>query len=260
MAGIFELSGRRVMVTGGARGIGGAIVRAFARVGARVAIADSDLPAAQALAGEIGQAAAALAIDVRDRASVESAFAKVVAHFGGLDILAANAGVSTMQRAVDLSDEEWDFNFAVNARGVFLSNQIACRHFLAEKRAGIIVNTASLAGKVGAPLLAHYSASKFAVLGWTQALAREMAPHGIRVNAVCPGFVRTSMQEREIVWEGELRGMTPEAVRAEYVSLTPMGRIEEPEDVADVVLFLASDAARFMTGQGINVTGGVRMD
>ena len=181
-------------------------------------------------------------------------------HLGALDILAANAGVSTMRRAVDITDDEWEFNFDVNARGVFLSNQIACRYFLAQKRAGVIVNTASLAGKVGAPLLAHYSASKFAVLGWTQALAREMAPHNIRVNAVCPGFVRTSMQEREILWEGELRGMTPEAVRAEYVSLTPMARIEEPEDVADVVLFLASDAARFMTGQGVNVTGGVRMD
>jgi NAD(P)-dependent dehydrogenase (short-subunit alcohol dehydrogenase family) len=260
MAGIFDIAGRRALVTGGARGIGAAIVRAFARAGARVAIADSDLPAAQALAGEIGEAAAAFAIDVRERASTESAFAKAIAHFGGLDILAANAGVSTMRPAIDITDEDWDFNFAVNARGIFLSNQIACRHFFAEKRAGTIVNTASLAGKVGAPLLAHYSASKFAVLGWTQALAREMAPHGIRVNAVCPGFVRTSMQEREIVWEGELRGMTPEAVRAEYVSLTPMGRIEEPEDVADVVVFLATDAARFMTGQGINVTGGVRMD
>src|SRR5579885_2491795 len=181
MAGIFDIAGRRALVTGGARGIGAAIVRAFVRAGGRVAIADADLPAAQALAGEIGEAAAAFAIDVRDRASVEGAFAKVVAHFGWLDILAANAGVSTMQRAVYLTDEEWDFNFSVNARGVFLANQIACRHFLAEKRAGIIVNTASLAGKVGAPLLAHYSASKFAVLGWTQALAREMAPHGIRV-------------------------------------------------------------------------------
>ena len=165
-----------------------------------------------------------------------------------------------MRRAIDLTDEEWAFNMDVNARGIFLSNQIACRYFLGAARAGVIVNTASLAGKVGAPLLAHYSASKFAVLGWTQALAREMAAHRVRVNAVCPGFVRTSMQEREIVWEAELRGMTAEAVRAEYVSLTPMGRIEEPEDVADVVLFLASDASRFMTGQGINVTGGARMD
>jgi NAD(P)-dependent dehydrogenase (short-subunit alcohol dehydrogenase family) len=225
-----------------------------------VAIADLDLAAAQELAAAIGRGAAAFEIDVRDRTSTQRAFDAAVRHFGALDILAANAGVSSMRRAVDITDEEWEFNFAVNARGIFLSNQIACRYFLAERRPGAIVNTASLAGKVGAPLLAHYSASKFAVLGWTQALAREMAPHGVRVNAVCPGFVRTSMQEREVVWEGALRGMTPEAVRAEYVSLTPMARIEEPEDVADVVLFLASDAARFMTGQGINVTGGVRMD
>jgi meso-butanediol dehydrogenase / (S,S)-butanediol dehydrogenase / diacetyl reductase len=260
MAEIFDLQGRRAFVTGGARGIGAAIVRALAGAGVSVAIADLDEDAAKALAAEIGGGAAAFAIDVRDRASQQRAFDKAIDHLGALDILAANAGVSTMQPAIDITDEEWEFNLAVNARGVFLSNQIACRYFLKEKRKGIIVNTASLAGKVGAPLLAHYSASKFAVLGWTQALAREMAPHNIRVNAVCPGFVRTSMQEREIVWEGQLRGMSPEAVRAEYVSLTPMARIEEPEDVADVVLFLASDASRFMTGQGINVTGGVRMD
>ncbi|MGD1039158.1 MAG: SDR family NAD(P)-dependent oxidoreductase [Roseiarcus sp.] len=260
MTDIFDLKGRRALVTGAAGGIGAAIVRALARSGVRVAIADLDFAAAQQLAQGIGSEALALEIDVRDRTSTERAFQSAVEYFGGLDILAANAGVSTMRRAVDLADEEWEFNMSVNARGIFLSNQIACRYFLTEKRAGVIVNTASLAGKVGAPLLAHYSASKFAVLGWTQALAREMAPHNIRVNAVCPGFVRTSMQEREILWEGELRGMTPEAVRAEYVSLTPMARIEEPEDVADVVLFLASDASRFMTGQGINVTGGVRMD
>jgi meso-butanediol dehydrogenase / (S,S)-butanediol dehydrogenase / diacetyl reductase len=260
MSDIFDLHGRRALVTGGARGIGAAIVRALARSGVRVAIADIDPGAAQTLADEIGGGAAAFAIDVRDRSSTGQAFQSAIAHLGALDILCANAGVSTMRAAVDITDDEWEFNLSVNARGVFLSNQIACRYFLAQKRKGVIVNTASLAGKVGAPLLAHYSASKFAVLGWTQALAREMATHNIRVNAVCPGFVRTSMQEREILWEGTLRNMTADAVRAEYVSLTPMGRIEEPEDVADVVLFLASDASRFMTGQGINVTGGVRMD
>jgi NAD(P)-dependent dehydrogenase (short-subunit alcohol dehydrogenase family) len=260
MADVFDLKGRTAIVTGGARGIGAAIARAFSRSGVKVAIADLDLAAAESLAQEIGGGAAAFEIDVRDRASTERAFRDAIAHLGALDILAANAGVSTMRRAVDITDEEWAFNLSVNAGGVFLSNQTACRYFLSQNRPGVIVNTASLAGKVGAPLLAHYSASKFAVLGWTQALAREMAPHNIRVNAVCPGFVRTSMQEREIVWESQLRDMTPEAVRAEYVALTPMGRIEEPEDVADVVLFLASDAARFMTGQGVNVTGGVRMD
>ena len=254
-----EFQGKRAFVTGGAHGIGRAIVVALARRGVQIAIADLDLVAARQTAVEVGGGAMAIDVDVRNRASVERGFETALKQLGGCDILIANAGVSTMQRALDITDEEWDFNFAVNARGIFLTNQIAARHFVAQG-SGCIVNTASLAAKVGAPLLAHYSASKFAVLGWTQALAREMAPHAVRVNAVCPGFVRTSMQEREIVWESELRGMTPEAVMAEYVSLTPMGRIEEPEDVADVVLFLASDAAHFMTGQGINVTGGVRMD
>ncbi len=177
---------------------------------------------------------------------------------GGCEILAANAGVSTMQHALDLTDEEWDYNFDVNVRGVFLANQIAGRAFKARGK-GVIVNTASLAAKVGAPLLAHYSASKFAVLGWTQAFARELAPAGIRVNAVCPGFVKTSMQEREIAWEAALRGVSPERVVADYVAQTPLGRLETPEDVADVVVFLCSNSARFMTGQGINVTGGVYM-
>ena len=117
-----------------------------------------------------------------------------------------------------------------------------------------------MAGKTGAPLLAHDAASKFAVVGFSQSLAKEVGGDGIRVNCVCPGYVRTSMQERELVWEAGLRNMTAAAVRAEYVSLTPLGRIEEPEDVADVVVFLASDRARFMTGEAVCVTGGAWMD
>src|SRR5262249_55277522 len=151
-------------------------------------------------------------------------------------------GVSTMQHALKLTDEEWDLNFAVNARGVFLANQIAARHFVSQ-RVGCIVNMASLAAKVGAPLLAHYSASKFAVLGWTQALALELGPAGIRVNAVWPGFVKTGMQSREIEWEARLREVSAERVLADYVAQTPLGRLELPEDVADVVAFLCSDQA-----------------
>jgi NAD(P)-dependent dehydrogenase (short-subunit alcohol dehydrogenase family) len=253
-----DLAGQRAIVTGAATGIGRAIAAALARHGVRVAIADIDIAAAAAAAAAsaIGGGALAVAIDVRERAAVARAFAAVEDAFGGYDILVANAGVSTMARALDLTDADWDTNFAVNARGVFLTNQVAARHFVG-RGAGVIVNTASLAAKVGAPLLAHYSASKFAVLGWTQALARELAPLGIRVNAVCPGFVRTAMQAREIEWEAGLRGVTPERVRADYVAQTPLGRLEEPEDVADVVVFLCSRAARFMTGQGVNVTGGV---
>jgi len=256
---VFDLSGRKALVTGGATGIGAAIARRLRAEGVKVAIADIDSNKAEQTAAELGDALA-FHVDVTNRDSVTAMVAAAEEATGGLDIVVANAGVSSMRPALELTDEDWDFNFDVNARGVFLTNQAACRAFLAAGRKGVIVNTASLAGKVGAPLLAHYSASKFAVLGWTQGLAKEMAPHGIRVNAVCPGFVRTSMQDREIVWEAELRGMTPEAVFKEYISMTPLGRIEEPEDVADVVAFLASDAARFMTGQGVNVTGGVRMD
>ncbi len=250
-----DLRGRRAVVTGGANGIGRAIVSALIRHGVAVAIADLDGAAAEKTASEVG-AAGAVTVDVRKRASVEAGFARAKTLLGGVDILCANAGVSTMNHAIDLTDEEWDFNFDVNTRGVFLSNQIAARHFL-EQGHGVIVNTASLAAKVGAPLLAHYSASKFAVLGWTQALARELAPKGIRVNAVCPGFVKTGMQTREVEWEAKLRGVTPERVIADYVAQTPLGRLEEPEDVADLVVFLCSSGARFMTGQGINVTGGV---
>ena len=250
-----DIAGQRAVVTGGATGIGRAIVAALIRQGATVVIADLDVTGAQRTAAALG-AAGAVGMDVRRRFSVEAGFAAALDRLGGCEILCANAGVSTMNRAVDLTDEEWDFNFDVNARGVFLTNQVAARHFLAEGR-GVIVNTASLAAKVGAPLLAHYSASKFAVLGWTQAFARELAPKGIRVNAVCPGFVKTGMQSREVDWEAELRGLTPSQVLADYVAQTPLGRLEEPEDVADLVVFLCSSGARFMTGQGINVTGGV---
>jgi meso-butanediol dehydrogenase / (S,S)-butanediol dehydrogenase / diacetyl reductase len=254
-----DLAGKTAIVTGGAAGIGKAIAGALAAHGVRIAIADLNAEAAKATATTLDNGSLGFAIDVSKRGEVTHTFAAIEKAFGGYDMLIANAGVSTMNRAVDLTDEEWDFNFAVNIKGVFLTNQAAVRYFLDNKKQGVIVNTASLAAKVGAPLLAHYSASKFAVLGWTQALAREVAAEGIRVNAVCPGFVRTSMQEREVAWEGKLRNRTPEQVIDDYVAQTPLGRLEEPDDVAGLAVFLCSDAARFMTGQGINVTGGVYM-
>jgi NAD(P)-dependent dehydrogenase (short-subunit alcohol dehydrogenase family) len=255
-----DLRGKRAIVTGGATGIGLAIARQFQLAGMRVAIADLNMAAAEKAAAELGPEHIGIGIDVRERAGVAMAFDTVAQRFGGYDVLAANAGVSSMKLVVDLDDADWDFNMDVNARGVFLTNQAAVRHFLAAKRKGVIVNTASLAGKWGAPWLAHYSASKFAVVGFTQALAREVAEHGIRVNCVCPGFVRTGMQSREVEWEAKLRGMTPDAVVQDYINQTPLGRLEEPEDVAKTVLFLASDLAGFVTGEALNVTGGVRMD
>ena len=260
MPGHGLLTDRKALVTGGGKGIGQAIVRALADEGAMLAVTDLDLANAESAAAELGNRATAFQLDVTDAAQTAAVFQAAEEALGGLDLVIANAGISTMNRVVDLTEEEWDANMAVNAKGVFLTNREAVRRFLAAGTEGVIVNTASLAGKIGAPLLAHYVASKFAVVGFTQSLAKEVAEHGIRVNAVCPGFVRTSMQEREIAWEAELRGMTPEAVRDEYVSMTPLGRIEEPEDIAKVVVFLASDLSGFLTGESINATGGVLMD
>ena len=254
------LAGRRALVTGAATGIGRAIAEAFAREGALVAITDISLDGARDVAERLGEATRAYRLDVTDAAETASVFRRAADWMGGLDLLAANAGISTMNPVVDLTEEEWDSNMAVNAKGVFLSNREAVRHFLAAGEKGAIVNTASLAGKIGAPLLAHYAASKFAVIGFTQSLAREVGEHGIRVNAVCPGYVRTSMQERELLWEGKLRNMSPEAVREEYVAATPLARLEEPEDVAVIVVFLASDLSGFLTGEAINASGGVLMD
>jgi meso-butanediol dehydrogenase/(S,S)-butanediol dehydrogenase/diacetyl reductase len=254
------LAGRMALVTGGGTGIGAAIARALAREGARVCVTDLELARANEAAGAIGAAAFALKLDVTNAAETRAVLDEAAKRLGGLDLVCANAGVSTMNRVEDLSEQEWDFNMDVNAKGVFLTDQAALRLFKRTGVKGVIVNTASLAGKVGAPFLAHYAASKFAVVGFTQSLALEAAPLGIRVNCVCPGFVRTGMQEREILWEAKLAGKSPEQVAQGYVALTPLGRLEEPEDVADVVVFLASDLARYVTGEALNVTGGARMD
>ena len=250
------LSGRVALVTGAATGIGAAISGALAACGARVAVTDRDAAQAHARAAAIAGAVSAQ-LDVTCAASVAAGFDAAEAALGPIDIVCANAGVSSMARIVDLTEAEWDRNFAVNAKGVFLANREAVRRWLARGTRGVIVNTASLAAKVGAPLLAHYSASKFAVVGFTQALAREVAHAGIRANCVCPGFVRTSMQARELEWEAALTARTKQQVQDSYVAQTPLGRLETPEDVAGAVVFLASDLSRFMTGQAINVDGGV---
>lgn len=250
---------RTALVTGAASGIGLGAAKALAAAGYQLVLADIDHAKTESAASIFSGAAIAVEVDVRQAASIEDAFGRASDAFGKVDVVVANAGVSSMKRALDLTEEDWNASFEVNAKGVFLTNQAAVRHFLAHDIPGVIVNVASLAAKVGAPLLAHYSASKFAVLGWTQALAREHAKDGIRVNAVCPGFIRTPMQEREVRWEAELRGSTPEHVRQSYVDQTPLGRLGTSEDVASVIVFLVSDGARFMTGQGVNVTGGVHM-
>ena len=252
-----ELAGQVGLVTGAGTGIGRAIARALASAGARVAVSDIDLEAAQRVALELPEAIP-LFLDVTSPESAAKAVAATEAGLGPIDILVNNAGVSTMNHIEDLTVAEWDFNFDVNAKGVFLVTRAALPGMIA-RRAGCIVNTASMAGKKAVPLLAHYAASKWACIGFTVSAAVELGPHGIRVNCVCPGYVETSMQERELVWEGELRGLPPQEVADGYVRLTPLGRMETADDVARVVLWLCSPQAEFVTGAAIDVTGGAHL-
>ncbi len=267
-----RLEKKVVGITGAGTGIGRAIARAFAAEGARLAITDMNVETARQVAKEIqsdGGEATAYKLDVTDRKQVEAVVGQIPADFGKIDVWCNNAGVSSMRRFLELTDQDWNFNMDVNARGVFYCSQAVIRQMLGQEKdprsglRGKIINTASMAGKRGnAPFLAHYVASKFAVIGLTQALAGEFAASGITANAVCPGYVATSMQEREAQWEADLRGggITAEGVRKLYINDTPLARLEMAEDVAGSVVFLASPEADFITGESININGGSWMD
>jgi len=253
---------KSVIVTGGGRGIGRAIAIAFAKEGADITISSfTEGPAEETrdIIKKLGKEVELVKMDVRIKQDCERLVKAAVKRFGKLDIAVNNAGVSTMNWAVDLTEEEWDFNMDVNAKGVFLCCQAEVKQFIKQGKGGKIVNIASLAGKRPAQLLSHYAASKFAVLGFSKSLAAEVARYKINVNMVCPGLVKTSMQEREIAWEAKLKGLSEDEVREEYVKSIPLGRLEEPEDVAKVTLFLASEDTDYMTGQAVNVTGGMEM-
>ncbi len=255
-----RLKDQVIVITGAGRGIGEAIAKRMAAEGALVVVTDVDAQAAERVRQAIEQAggrALALPLDVTQPEQVPQVIEQIAEQSGTIDVWVNNAGVSSMNRFTDLTLDDWDFNMNINARGTFICSQAIARWFIAHDKKGRVINIASMAGKRGAaPFLAHYVASKFAVVGLTQAMAAELAPHGILVNAICPGYVRTAMQEREVQWEAKLRGVAPEDVIRLYVEDTPLGRLEEPDDVAKVAVFLASDDAAFMTGQAINVTGG----
>lgn len=255
------LQNKIALVTGGGAGIGQSIARKLALMGATVAVTDMRLEAAQETAASLtpqSPAHSAFKLDVTNREEVQRVFAEAANRYGGLDILINNAGVSTMNTIENMTEKEWDFNFNVNVKGVFFCTQAVIPYFKSRGK-GKIVNTASMAGKRAAPLLAHYTASKFGVIGFTKSAALELAPLNVTVNCVCPGYVKTSMQDRELVWESELRGMTPEQVKAEYLAKTPLARLCTPEDVAKAVGFLVSEEADFITGEALDVTGGADM-
>lgn len=261
---------KNILITGAGSGIGRAIALAMAAAGGRVLVTDRNEEWAAAVAKEIeqqGNEARCAAVDVTRPEQAQAALQTLLSAWGRLDVWVNNAGVSSMNRFVDLTEEDWDFNMDINAKGVFFCSQVAARQLIAQEpdpRSGLrgkIINIASMAGKRGnAPFLAHYVASKFAVVGLTQSMAGELAPYGITVNSVCPGYVATSMQERELAWEASLRGVSVDEVKRLYVADTPLARLETAEDVAAVVVFLASSAADFITGEAINVNGGAFMD
>lgn len=256
------LNGKISLITGAGRGIGRAIAIELARKGSVVFVTSRNIDHARETADLIldnGDKASFAKVDVTDKASIKNAVDEVVKLYDKIDIFINNAGVSTMGKAIELTEEEWDFNMNVNAKGTFFGSQVAAMQMIKQGNGGKIINISSQAGKMGIPFFAHYSASKFAVTGLTQAFALELAEHGIYVNAVCPGYVCTGMQTREIEWEANLLGISKDQVRESYLEKIPLKRVETPDDVAKVVLFLASEYSNYMTGQSINVTGGACM-
>jgi NAD(P)-dependent dehydrogenase (short-subunit alcohol dehydrogenase family) len=248
-----------VVVTGGASGIGAAICVDLAGRGYTVVVTDLDEAGAQAVASGL-PGAHARKLDVTRAVACNEVVSSIEADIGPIDAWVSNAGVSRMARFLDIDEKQYDFTLDVNLKGLFFSGQAAAR-VMATRKSGCIVNIASMAGKQGrVPFLTDYVASKFGAIGLTQAMAFELAPMGIRVNAVCPGFVATSMQVRELEWESSLRGTDPESVKRQWIADTPMGRLEQPQDVARVVAFLLSHDAGFVSGESFAVNVGAFMD
>jgi NAD(P)-dependent dehydrogenase (short-subunit alcohol dehydrogenase family) len=251
---MYALSGRVGLVTGGGGGIGRAIAQRLALDGMAVAVLDRDGAAAQTVAAETG--GLAVTADVTRPEEVGHAVDTVLARFSRVDLLVNNAGVAWMGPALDTPLEALRSMLAVNVEGVFIVSRAVLRHMV-ERRAGSVVNLASWAGKTGNAYFAGYSASKFAVIGLTQALAREMAPHGIRINAICPGIVVDTSMRSAIEGQQRHYGLPETAEREKSI---PIGRVSVPEDVARIAAFLASDESAYMTGESINLSGGLLMD
>lgn len=256
-----KLQGNVALVTGAGRGIGRGIALRLAQDGADVVVNDVNLENVNKVAEEIkllGRKSLAIVADVSKGNEVYGMVDQVVAEFGKIDIMVANAGIAQVKLVVELTEEDWDRVFAVNARGVFLCDQAAAKQMIKQK-SGKIINCASIAGHSGFSMLAHYSATKFAVVGFTQALAKELGPYGITVNAYCPGIVGTDMWDLIDEKMGQYLGLPKGETIKKYSELITLGRVETPEDVACLVSYLASSDADYMTGQSINICGGIIM-
>jgi 2-hydroxycyclohexanecarboxyl-CoA dehydrogenase len=249
---MMRLEGKIALVTGGASGIGAATARRLAAEGARVAIGDLNVQDARSVAGELDGFACEL--DVTDTRSVMSAVSEVTDAIGEIDVLVNNAGTDRFSFFVNTDEELWDFVLGVNLRGV-LAVTHAVLPKMQERRTGAIVNVASEAGRVGSQGSAVYSAAKAGVIGFTKAIARESARYRVRVNAVAPGPIETPLLNAA----PELLGEIGTRLKQGMVDATLLGRAGEPEEVAAAIAFLASDDASYVTGQTLNVSGGLSM-
>lgn len=229
---------RRAVVSGASSGIGRACAQALRDAGFEVVEWD--------LAAEVP-------VDVTDQQSVRDAVGRLD---GPLDAVVLAAGVSRMAPLLETSDDDWNFQMNVNAYGVF-----NCLRALvpAVAEGGAIAVIDSVGGLRGAPYLSAYCASKFAVTGLIESATPELAVRGIRINGICPMYVRTPMETRELAWEAQLRGMTPDAVFAEYERTTPLGRVAEPDEIAATAVFLVTEPSRYMTGSFLTVSGGAHL-
>lgn len=254
------LLGKVAIVTGGGGGIGRAIALRLADDGALVSVVDKRPEASRETAAEVerrGGRALALEADVTEEAAVRTSIARTVEEFRRLDVMVNNAGVISVAALVDITAAEWDRIFAVNVRGLFLGCKEAARQMVEQGGGGRIINASSGAGRRGYALVSAYCASKFAVVGLTQSLAVELAPHGITVNAYCPGHVTSTEMWAQIDEEfARIKRVPVGATKAAAAQDSPMQRVARAEEVAAVVAFLASDDASFITGESIVVDGG----